>query len=127
MRIGDYVWHSSRKKIPNAKIPQYENPSKILTQCNYFTVMPVASRGLLEVMKYGEDIDNTWTVIANARAFGGKIKEGDLMWVDGHSPDQTIEEKYGNGSSANAVVRKVSSVNYTLSIILTKNKEQVFS
>ena len=77
------------------------------------------------MFKYGEDIDNVWTVIANARSFGGKIKEGDVMWVDGHKPDDNLEAQYGYGCTANAVVKSVSYVNYSMSITLIRNRDQV--
>jgi hypothetical protein len=87
--------------------------------------MPATSRGFMEVMKYGEDIDSTWTAIANDRAFHGKIKEGDLFWLDGERPIPELESEYGNGATATAVVKSVAYVNYTIAITLTRNKEQV--
>jgi hypothetical protein len=79
----------------------------------------------MEVMRYGEDIDNTWTAIANARAFDGKIKEGDLFWIDGEEPNEELEAVYGNGATATAVVKNVSYVNLTMHITLTRNKDKV--
>ena len=83
MRVGESVWHASRINEANAEIAEFSAPTEIRTQFNYFTVMPATSRGFMEVMKYGEDVDSTWTAIANDRAFHGKIKEGDLFWLDG--------------------------------------------
>jgi hypothetical protein len=79
----------------------------------------------MEIMKFGENLENTWTVVANGRVFDGVFKEGDLMWVDGESPIADVEEEYGYGSSANAIIRSVAEVNKTISITLTRNKEQV--
>ena len=87
--------------------------------------MPATSRGFTELVKYGEDVNKTWTVIANANAFDGVFQEGDVFWVDGHEPDEDIETEYGNGSSANAVVDNVAYVNSSISITLKKNKNQV--
>lgn len=125
MRVGESIWHASRINESNAEIADFANPTEIRTQFNYFTVMPATSRGFMEVMKYGEDVDSTWTAIANDRAFHGKIKEGDLFWLDGEKPIPEIEAKYGNGASATAVVKSVSYVNLTISITLTRNKDQV--
>lgn len=125
MRVGDSVWHASRINEDNAEISEFANPTKIVTRFNYFTVMPAASRGFMEVMKYGEDVDSTWTAIANDRAFHGQIKVGDLFWLDGESPIAELEEKYGNGATATAVVKSVSYVNYTIAITLTRNKDKV--
>ena len=76
-------------------------------------------------MKYGEDIDSTWTAIANINAFDGKINVGDLFWLDGEKPIPELEEEYGNGATATAVVKSVAYVNHSISIILTRNKDQV--
>lgn len=125
MRIGDSVWHAKRVNIENAEIAEFENPIEIRTRCNFLTVMPATSRGFMEVMKYGEDIDSTWVAIANDRAFHGKIKEGDLFWLDGEKPIPELEAEYGNGATATAVVKSVAYVNFTIHITLTRNKEQV--
>lgn len=125
MRFGKLVYHSKRIDDKNARMPSYEPPTAYVSRANYLSVMSAVSRSFMEVMKYGEDLTNTWTVIANSRAFDGVFKEGDLMWVDGESPIKEIEDEYGNGSSANAIVRAVVEVNETISITLTRNKEQV--
>ena len=125
MRVGETIWHSSRIQKPNAEIDEYKKPSQIRTRFNYFTVMPATSRGFMEVMKYGEDLDSTWTAIANASVFGGKIQEGDLFWLDGEKPIDNLENEHGIGATATAVVKSVSYVNLTLSITLTRNKEQI--
>ena len=125
MRIGQSVWLARRKEIPNAENPEYEKPIEIKTRWNYLTIMPATSRGFMEVMKYGEDIDSTWTAIANDHAFHWKVKVGDLFWLDGEKPDPKIEAEYGNGATATAVVKSVSYVNLTISITLTRNKDQV--
>jgi hypothetical protein len=125
MRVGDSIWHSARINKDNAEIAEYSKPTEIRTRFNYFTVMPASSRGYMEVMKYGEDVDSTWTAIANDRAFHGKIKVGDLFWLDGEKPIAELEQEYGNGATATAIVKSVSYVNLTISITLTRNKEQV--
>ena len=125
MRVGQSIWYSKRINKPNEDIAEYSAPIEIKTRFNYFTVMPATSRGFMEVMKYGEDIENTWVAIANANYFDGAIKEGVLFWVDGEKPLTNVEEMYGNGSSANAIVKSCVPVNNTISITLTRNKEQL--
>lgn len=125
MRVGKSIWYCSRINDNNSEIPRFAQPVEIHTQFNYFTVMPATSRGFMEVMKYGEDIDSTWTAIANDQVFHGKIKEGDLFWLDDDKPITELEEKYGNGATATAVVKSVSYVNLTISITLTRNKDKV--
>ena len=149
MKVGERIWFAKRITEKNAEISNYEAPQPIITRFNYFTVMPATSRGFSEVMRYGEDAENTWTAIANAKAFGSKrgfiiglsrlgssdilsdvdviekIKVGDLFWLDGERPVSCIENEYGNGASATAVVKSVDYVNYTMHITLTRNKDKV--
>lgn len=125
MRVGERIWHSARINEANAEIAEFSEPVEIRTRFNYFTVMPATSRGFMEVMKYGEDIDSTWTAIANDRAFHGKIKAGDLFWLDGEMPIPELEAEYGNGATATAVVKSVAYVNLTIAITLTRNKDKV--
>jgi hypothetical protein len=125
MRFGEKVWHSARINEDNAEVSEFAAPTEIRTRANYFSVMPATSRGFLEVMQYGEDLDSTWTAIANDRLFHGKVKEGDLFWLDGETPNADLEAEYGNGATATAVVKNVAYVNHTISITLTRNKEQV--
>jgi hypothetical protein len=125
MRFGQKVYHSKRIFEENAELSTYDSPTSYITNPNYLSVMPAVSRGFMEVMRYGEDLESTWTVIANRRAFDGVFKEGDCMWVDGETPLEDVENEYGNGSSANAIVRSVSEVNNTISITITRNKDQV--
>ena len=125
MKLGGVIWHSSRINEENAEVAEFAKPEAIRTRANYFSVMPATSRGFLEVMQYGEDLDSTWTAIANDRLFHGKIKEGDLFWLDGEKPIPELEAEYGNGATATAVVKNVAYVNATISITLTRNKDKV--
>jgi hypothetical protein len=125
MRVGESIWHSARINEDNAEIAEYAEPTEIRTRFNYFTVMPATSRGFMEVMKYGEDVDSTWTAIALDRAFHGKINVGDLFWLDGERPPEEVTDEYGYAESATAVVKSVAYVNHTIAITLTRNKEQV--
>lgn len=125
MRIGKSVWHAKRKPILNAETPEFEKPIEIKTRCNYLTVMPNVAKGFLEIIKSGETLYDSWTVTANGRAFDGVFKAGDLFWVDGESPIAELEEEYGYGCTANAVVKNVAEVNTTINIRLERNQNQV--
>lgn len=125
MQIGKSLWHSSRKEITNAEIAEFENPVEYVTRANYLTCMPMTARGGIQVLQYGETAVNYWTIIANARYFDGVFKEGDKMWVDGHKPIESIEEEYGYGASANAIVKNVARVNLSLTVLIERNQEQV--
>lgn len=125
MRVGQSVWIARRISSANAEIAEYETPIEYRTQFNYLTVMPAVSRGYLEILKYGEKVENVWTVVANSSVFGGVFRAGDLMWVDGEKPIESVEEMYGNGASATAVIKSVAEVNKTVSITLYRNQNQV--
>jgi hypothetical protein len=125
VRIGEKIWHSKRKDIKNAEIAEFEKPVGYVTRANYLTCMPMTARGGIQMLQYGETAENYWTIIANARYFNGVFNEGDKMWVDGHKPIESIEEEYGYGASANAIVKNVAQVNLSLSILIERNQEQV--
>lgn len=150
MKIGQNVWHSSRINEPNSEITRYTEPREIKTRLRYFTVMPATSRNLMEVMPYGEDLQNTWIAIAQGRMFydarafilgqpsfkdeiasieditdPNVIKIGDLFYLDGVKPILQMEQEYGYGSTANAVVKSITQSNHSITVILTRNKNQV--
>lgn len=126
MKFGKSIWHAKRTSLDNAEIATYDKPYEIVTRPNYISVMQATTRGYMEVLKYGESLKNTWTVIANSNVFCCCFKRGDVLWVDGEKPNEEIEEKYGYGASANAVVKNVAEVNATLSITLERNQNQIF-
>ena len=125
MRIGDSVWHSKRIKKYDAETPEFEKPIEIITRANYLTCVPAVARGYVQVLQYGETISKYWTIIANARTFDKQFKEGDLMWVDGEKPIEHIEQEYGYGASANAIVKSVAKSNHSITILIEYNQNRV--
>lgn len=124
MKLGEKVWYCNRKDKPNARVAEYDAPVEITTRPNYFSVMPATARGYIAILEYGETVSKTWTATANRNFFEGKIKAGDLMWVDGEKPIKDFEESFGNGTTANAVVKEASVVNNTISIVLEVNQNR---
>lgn len=126
MRVGKSVWYAKRISPTNSIVEKYDKPIEIVTRFNYFTVMPVASRGLMEVIKSGEALYDTWTATANDRYFDGKFNAGDLFWLDGDEPpkETDISELFGYKDSATAIVKNVSSVNFSISIRLERNQNK---
>ena len=124
MKIGDKVWLAARIDEPNSTVPKYQPPTDITLRPNYFTVMPASARGYLAIVEFGEKIDKTWMAVANPM-FANKIKEGDVMWIDGHQPIAHLEAAYGAGSSANAVVLAVNYGNRCINITLGENPKQI--
>lgn len=122
MRFGKSVWYANRIDQNNALEKTFYKPIEIKTRPNYFTVMPAVSRGYAEILKYGEKIENVWTVIANAQYFSGKFNVGDVFWVDDKKPldNDFVDGNYGH--SANAIVKNVAEINHTISITLYRNQ-----
>jgi hypothetical protein len=118
MKNGSIVWLSRRKDIENALVEEFLEPQKIILKNNFFTCQPACNGGYLAILRYGENISNTWNCIANANFFKDKIKMGDLMWVDGAQP---IKEEH-HLNTANARVVSVNTINTTMQITLEKNQ-----
>jgi hypothetical protein len=125
MGINEKIWHSKRTGDDNAEIEEFGKPVAIQPRPNYLTCVSLVGRGGIQVLAYGERAKDYWNIIANARYFDGKIQEGDVMWVDGEKPIEAIENEYGYGASANAKVKSVSKVNFTINILLERNQNQV--
>lgn len=129
MRFGKSIWYAKRINEPNAEIERFEAPIEIKTRPNYLTIMKGVTRGYFEIKKYGETAENIWTIIANGRYFSDKFNEGDVMWVGRESPftehNADLEAEYGNGATANAVIKNVAEANLTISILLERNQKQV--
>lgn len=151
MEIGKSVWYANRINTDGEATPKFKSAVEIKTRANYFTVMPATSGGYLAMRRYGAELENTWIAVANKKYFElhnefilgksilgtGKvyssrinmgdfvIKVGDLMWVDGESPISNVENEYGNGASATAIVDSLSVQNNYINITLKRNKEQV--
>lgn len=125
MEIGGLIYHSKRTSEHNATIPSFSAPTQYRTRFNYITVASAAYKGYIEIMRYGETINDTWVLQCNTLFFRNVFSEGDLLWVDGETPDDSIEAEYGNGASANAVVDNVAYGNRYIQITLKTNKNRV--
>ena len=124
MKMMTKIWHSKRVSKKNAQTPIYKLPTDYILRANFLTVMPANSRGYAEVLKYGETLDDTWTMVANNTFFSNVFNVGDILWVDGLEPDNAIETQYGNGASGNAIIKNVSYDNFCIRITLVRNQNQ---
>lgn len=124
MKMMTKIWHSKRVSKKNAQTPIYKLPTDYILRANFLTVMPANSRGYAEVLKYGETLDDTWTMVANNTFFSDVFNVGDILWVDGLEPDTAIETQYGNGASGNAIVKNVAYDNFCIRITLVRNQNQ---
>lgn len=125
MQFGKSVWYANRISEENAEIPEFNLPVEVITRPNYLTVMSASLGGYLSLMQFGEKAENTWTIVVNAYLFGDKIKEGDVMWLDGDMPIPEIEAQYGNGASATANIVSATQANRNITIIAERNQKQV--
>lgn len=121
MRIGQSIWHSKRIINENAETPEYAAPTRIETKANYLTCMPIASRGYMQIIPIGEVKERQWTIIANARYFSEKFRQGDLIWVDGAEPPKELQDGESYAEYANAVIKAVEPVNLTIQILAEEN------
>lgn len=114
MKNGESVYHCRRTSADTDDIRTYAPAKKYTLRFGYLTVQPAT--GYSNVVLYGAKITETWIGIADANAFGGVFKKGDLMYLDGASP---IEGR-ANGIGANAVVDHVFNQNKALRIVLKR-------
>jgi hypothetical protein len=125
MRVGEKIYHAKRISNENAEINEYAKPTELTTQFNYLTCVSSVSRGYIEVVQHGERVTDYWTILANSRYFKDKFAKGDVMWVDGEKPIENIEEMYGYGASANAVIKSIGYGNLYMTISLEVNQNRV--
>lgn len=121
MKIGSPVWHCPRTSAAGADIITYGNPVKYTTRFNYITVQPARvalnnMAGFYTTEEFGEHTAMGWNMMANIDAFQGKIACGDLMYIDGKSPDANAT----NGQGANALVTSVREQNKMIYYTLQK-------
>lgn len=125
MRMNQVIYHAKKIDISNADLTQYESPTQILTQTNYFTIEKASSSGGLAIMQFGSQVNSVWNAVANSLFFKDEFKVGDLFWIEGEEPIESLEMELGIGSTANAVVTNVTDQGRTIVLTLSINKEQV--
>ena len=125
MRVGEKIYHAKRISDDNAEINEYAKPTEITTKFNHLTCVSSVTRGYIEVLQYGERVTDYWTIVAKTSHFKGKFAKGDVMWVDGEKPIENIEEMYGYGASANAVIKSIGYGNLYMTISLEVNQNRV--
>ena len=115
MRFGDPIYYC--KKI-EGKVEEYEAPKKIILGRNYFSLM--TTKGLLDTLVYGKDIDKTYIALAPIGIWGAEyFKVNDKFYVDYAKPKE--DEEYGE--SANAYIQSVSYQNLFIRLVIRKKVE----
>lgn len=90
MRLGEKIYH--KKRIIADGVVSYEAPTEYVTRFNYINVQPsrVALNnmaGYLTTEDFGEHQTRGWNIIANEKIFRNVFAEGDLLYLDGRTPD----------------------------------------
>lgn len=121
MKVGSPIWHCSRTSDAGADIITYGDPVKYVTGFNYITVQPARvalnnMAGFYTTEEFGEHTAMGWNMMANIDTFHGKISCGDLMYLDGKTPDPEDT----NGQGANALVTSVREQNRMIYYTLQK-------
>ena len=114
MKFGDSIYYCKKKKGKTAK---YEAPQEIVLKRDYFSLM--TSKGLMDTLIYGQEIDNTYIALAPIRVWGrDTFKEGDLFYLDYAKPDNEVETEYGQ--KANAVIKSVRFQNLFVRLVIRR-------
>lgn len=112
MKFGDSIYYCKKKK---GRVEKYEAPKEIVLKRNYFSLM--TTKGLMETLIYGQDIDNTYIALAPIKYWGrDTFKEGDKFYLDYAEPTDNEE----NGENANAVIKSVRFQNLFVRLVIRK-------
>lgn len=117
MRLGSKIYHC-KQVIESDGYISYTEPKAYITKLFYLTVMPAS--GNMETEEHGEQISHKWNILANANYFEGIFKEGDVLYLEGQTPDANAD--YGAG--ANALITSVRSQNKMIRVIAEKRDLQ---
>lgn len=117
MRLGEKIYHCKQLIEPDGYI-SYTAPKEYVTKLFYITVMPLS--GNMETEEHGEQISQKWTILANMDYFRDVFKEGDVLYLDGKTPDP--ESDYGTG--ANALITSVRPQNKMIRVVAEKRDLQ---
>lgn len=113
MKFGDSIYYCKKKK---GKVAKYEAPVEIVLKRDYFSLM--TSKGLMDILTFGKDIDNTYIALAPIRIWGrDTFKEGDKFYVDYAKPNDDETE---NGEKANATIQSVRYQNLFVRLVIRK-------
>lgn len=112
MKFGDSIYYCKKKK---GKVEKYEAPVEIVLKRDYFSLM--TTKGLMDTLIYGKDIDNTYIALAPIRIWGrDTFKEGDKIYLDYVKPSDDEE----NGANANAEIKSVRYQNLFVRLVIRK-------
>ncbi len=106
MKLGEKIWHCKRL-VDEGGMVSYEKPAEITLRLMHCTVQP--ETGFTAVLQYGEKVtDYQQMVLYPYEQWFGRVKEGDLFYLDGEKPMPLETE---NGMFANYEVDSVVNQN----------------
>lgn len=74
------------------ELNKYNKPEKF-----YFNIQP--ANGYLDIVTYGEKVEKMYRAIIPYEKYNGKFKEGDIVYLEGATPEGEVEATYGmNGN-----------------------------
>lgn len=117
MKMGKTIWHCKRISPDDSDIKAYDSPDPHRLRFGHLSLQPAS--GYKNTILFGEQIQKTWIMIANQAEFQGIFHEGDLLYVDGNTPNLS-DSDYENGDGANAVIDSVREQNRAIYIVLKK-------
>lgn len=115
MEFGESIYFCKRKK---GKVEKYEAPEEIVLRRFHFSLM--TTKGLMNTLKYGKDVDNTYIALAPIKEWGRDyFHEGDKFYLDYAKPSSEEE----NGETANAKIKSVKFQNMFIRLVIEKTVE----
>lgn len=119
MRMGKVIWHCARINNKESDIKEYDSPRPYRLNFGCLNLQPAS--GYLNTVAFGEQIEKKWILLADQRRFENVFHEGDLMYIDGNTPNMS-DPDYKNGQDANALVVSVREQNRRIRIVLEKEE-----
>ena len=107
------------KRIPNddESIIEYEPPVK-----KWGNYQPLD--GYVDTLKYGESVNQRWRLQVALKGNEKEYAVGDLMYLDGDKPDDTVKGyEYGDGANARVTAVKIGykAIQVELEQIIERN------
>lgn len=102
----------------STKLDDYGNeiPTYSKAKAYRFSIMPAS--GEWDIATYGDRVSYIYKAVVDKNIYANKIKEGDLAYLHGVTPDGETEDTYG--SKANYVVNKVVYQNVVMQVHFEK-------
>ena len=115
MTFGQSIWHCKCLGEDENGIIAYSAPTEYKLRLNHLSINPYSAE--YSTTEYGKQVECTWKMKAKKSEFQSVFSEGDLLYVEGNSPD-TQKKTYVNGENANARVQAVLPYLMTIDVLL---------